>query len=126
MNIESEIKRLLDLALPLRSLDEDDPRKEPLGGIVDEINRLRAEQDKQAKTDPEQNAVVEGDDADTGKRTVLASDPHAASLRAKTDQQPNKADARNVSDAGAGGAGFRDPVGHTEKRKPGRPRKADK
>jgi hypothetical protein len=44
MNIESEIGRLLLLAAPLRALDEDDPAKIPLNGIVMEVNRLRAVQ----------------------------------------------------------------------------------
>lgn len=44
MSIEDDIKRLLELAAPLRLLEDDDPAKGPLTGIVDEINKLRAEQ----------------------------------------------------------------------------------
>ncbi len=44
MNIESEIERLMKLAEPLRALSEDDLAKQPLAGIVDEINALRAKQ----------------------------------------------------------------------------------
>lgn len=42
MTIEDQITALLSEAEPLRALSEDDPAKEPLGAIVDEINRLRA------------------------------------------------------------------------------------
>lgn len=39
--VEAQIAALLAAAEPLRKLDDDDPRKEPLGKLVDEINRLR-------------------------------------------------------------------------------------
>jgi hypothetical protein len=42
MNYEAEIQKLLATAEPLRALNDDDPRKEELGGIVDQINKLRA------------------------------------------------------------------------------------
>ena len=42
MSIETKIAELLDAAAPLRLLDDDDPAKDRLGFIVDEINRLRA------------------------------------------------------------------------------------
>lgn len=42
--IEAQINGLLAEADPLRSLDDDDPAVEPLAGIVDQINRLRAKQ----------------------------------------------------------------------------------
>lgn len=42
--LEEQIRGLLAEALPLRELDDDDPRVEPLAGIVDQINRLRAKQ----------------------------------------------------------------------------------
>lgn len=48
MNIEDQIQSLADLAAPLRELDDDDPAKAPLAGIVDEINRLRAVQARNA------------------------------------------------------------------------------
>ena len=44
MNIETEIARLLKLAEPLRKLDDEDPAKGPLTGIIDEVNALRAKQ----------------------------------------------------------------------------------
>jgi hypothetical protein len=46
MTLEDKIQQLLAEALPYRPLDEDDPKKEPLARIVDEINRLRAAQAK--------------------------------------------------------------------------------
>lgn len=42
--IEGEIQRLLDKADPLRELEDDDPKKAALPGLVDDINALRAEQ----------------------------------------------------------------------------------
>jgi hypothetical protein len=44
MDIEKQIAYLLATAEPLRALDDDDPRKEELGGIVEQINVLRAQQ----------------------------------------------------------------------------------
>jgi hypothetical protein len=42
MTIEDQIAALIAEAEPLRLLSEDDPEREPLTEIVDEINRLRA------------------------------------------------------------------------------------
>lgn len=42
MSIDAKIAELLAAAAPLRELDEDDPAKDRLGAIVDEINRLRS------------------------------------------------------------------------------------
>lgn len=44
MSIESQILALAAEADPLRVLPEDDSAKEPLNGIITEINRLRAVQ----------------------------------------------------------------------------------
>jgi hypothetical protein len=46
MDYDAEIAKLLEKALPLRSLDDDDPKKQELTGIVDEVNALREAQDK--------------------------------------------------------------------------------
>lgn len=46
--IHTRIAALLKEAAPLRELDHDDPRAEPLAGLVDEINKLRARQEKEA------------------------------------------------------------------------------
>ena len=40
--IEDQIAALLEKALPLRLLEDDDEAKRPLTAIVDEINALRA------------------------------------------------------------------------------------
>ena len=40
--IENKIAALLEKALPLRLLDDDDEAKRPLTAIVDKINALRA------------------------------------------------------------------------------------
>ena len=40
--IEEQIAALLEKALPLRLLDDDDEAKRPLTAIVDQINALRA------------------------------------------------------------------------------------
>lgn len=61
MSIEDEIQRLLKEALPLRSLEDDDPAKSPLPGIVDAINKLRAEQSREPVEVPA--ATIEGADA---------------------------------------------------------------
>lgn len=53
MSLEAKIQALLAHAEPLRPLDEDDPAKAPLAGIVDEINRLRAKQERIALLGPE-------------------------------------------------------------------------
>jgi hypothetical protein len=45
--IKDDIAALLAKAAPLRELDHDDPRAAPLAGIVDEINRLRAAQERE-------------------------------------------------------------------------------
>lgn len=47
MTLETQIQELLAQAEPLRALDDDDPRKEPLSAIVDHINGLRELQAKQ-------------------------------------------------------------------------------
>ena len=52
MTIEDQIQSLIAHAEPLRALDDDDPAKAPLAGIVDEINRLRAVQEKQGREAP--------------------------------------------------------------------------
>lgn len=57
MDIEAEIKRLLTLAEPLRSLDEDDLVKTPLAGIVDAINKLRAIQAAPGYVEPKPKAA---------------------------------------------------------------------
>lgn len=44
MSIEERIQELLAQAEPLRALNDDDPRKESLAGLVDRINGLREEQ----------------------------------------------------------------------------------
>lgn len=44
MSIQAQIEALLAQAAPLRCIPEDDPAHQPLAGIVDEINRLRAMQ----------------------------------------------------------------------------------
>lgn len=44
MTLQDRIEELLAEAAPLRELDEDDPAKAPLAGLVDQINALRAEQ----------------------------------------------------------------------------------
>ncbi|MGL5736244.1 MAG: hypothetical protein ACRCYS_15375 [Beijerinckiaceae bacterium] len=44
MKLEDQITELLEEALPLRELGDDDPAKERLAGIVDRINTLRAVQ----------------------------------------------------------------------------------
>lgn len=49
MNHEDLIQDLLKQADPLRPLDDDDPRKAQLTKLVDEINRLRREQELEAK-----------------------------------------------------------------------------
>ena len=46
---EDEIQALIAEAEPLRGLEEDDPARDVLGRIVDEINRLRALQAKAQK-----------------------------------------------------------------------------
>lgn len=61
MNTTEEIERLLALAEPLRAMHDDDPAKEPLTGIVDEINKLRAIEAKQPVIVAP--AAVEGADA---------------------------------------------------------------
>lgn len=48
MTLKDQIAALLAKAAPLRELEHDDPRAAPLAGIVDEINALRALQDKAA------------------------------------------------------------------------------
>lgn len=63
MTTEDRIQALLAKAEPLRELADDDPAKEPLAGIVDEINALRSRQAKDAMTVIDPPAVVEGDDA---------------------------------------------------------------
>lgn len=70
MKIEDKITELAEKAAPLRLLAEDDPKKEPLNGIIVEINALRALQSK-GKTEidgeaPKKRgrpATVEGADA---------------------------------------------------------------
>lgn len=42
MTLEDQIAALLAEAEPLRCLDDDDPKKEALGPLVDRINALRA------------------------------------------------------------------------------------
>jgi len=49
MTTEERIADLLALAAPLREMHDDDPAKEPLGGIIDQINRLREQQDKERR-----------------------------------------------------------------------------
>lgn len=49
MSHEDLIQELLKQADPLRPLDDDDPRKAQLTKLVDEINRLRREQELEAK-----------------------------------------------------------------------------
>ena len=92
MNIESEIARLLALAEPLRALADDDLAKEPLTGIVDEINVLRAEQNEGRDPGPSNalkvelasallasmNAIVEGAD----------HDPEASAIKAELARIP--------------------------------------
>jgi hypothetical protein len=46
MDYEKKIAELLAKGEPMRKLDDDDPRKEELRHIVDEVNALRAEQEK--------------------------------------------------------------------------------
>lgn len=48
-DIEDKIAALLKAAEPLRALDTDDPQAEPLAGIIDQINALRAKQDLMAR-----------------------------------------------------------------------------
>lgn len=44
--LETQIQALLKAAAPLRLLDADDPRTEELADIINQINRLRAQQSK--------------------------------------------------------------------------------
>jgi hypothetical protein len=48
-DIDAQIEKLLEAALPLYPLDEDDEKRYPLAGIIDKINALRAEQAEIAK-----------------------------------------------------------------------------
>lgn len=50
MTLKDQIAALLAKAAPLRELEHDDPRAAPLAGIVDEINRLRAQQEAEARS----------------------------------------------------------------------------
>lgn len=52
MTIEARIQELLAVAEPLRSLPFDDPDAKMLGPLVDEINALRAMQDKGLEIEP--------------------------------------------------------------------------
>lgn len=106
MTIEQEIQRLVDMAAPLREYEEDDPRKEPLAGIVDEINRLREMQSRMA---------------------IGIAGFGLARLADVFSDAPDSVETsgRNAVVEGSD-ATFHDPVGHTVKRKPGRPKKADK
>lgn len=84
MSIEDQISNLLAHADPLRLLHDDDPAKAPLAGIVDEINRLRAEQAAAAKEAPPTppvapQATEEGADAIAGGEFDLA-ELHASAL----------------------------------------------
>jgi hypothetical protein len=78
MTLEEQITELLVQAAPLRLLAGDDPEAEPLAGIVDKINALRAEQAKagpvavvakvadepvRKKPGPKPKGTVEGADA---------------------------------------------------------------
>ena len=47
MNLSERINLLLAEADKLRPLHEDDPKREPLGALIDEINELRAAQSVQ-------------------------------------------------------------------------------
>lgn len=88
MNTEAEIHRLLALAEPLRLLADDDLAKGPLTGIVDEINALRAEQNKPRQV----AAVIEGADHDPEAETIkaeLAREP--VKLPARRPGRPKKA-----------------------------------
>lgn len=49
MTHDDQIHELLAEAALLRHLPDDDPAKAPLTGIVDQINRLRHEQDQERK-----------------------------------------------------------------------------
>lgn len=80
MNLETEISRLLQMAEPLRCLPDDEPAKIPLTAIVDEINKLRAQQDRQANPLPE--PVIEGADADP------EAEPFKAALAEKPQPLP--------------------------------------
>lgn len=51
MTLEEKIASLLSEAEPLRCLLDDDPAKERLTGIVDAINKARAEQSAQVVQD---------------------------------------------------------------------------
>jgi len=65
------IDDLLAEAAPLRLLDPEDPAAARLGELVDEINRLRAEEERAALSVAYQDpppAVVEGADAEPIKR----------------------------------------------------------
>lgn len=101
MSIQARIDALLAKADPLRPLDEDDPRKEPLAGIVDEINRLRAEQSEE-RIRGSVNAVVEGADH-ASKEAAADADEAVQAVQAGQAQEVLK-----------------------PKRGPGRPKKADK
>ena len=80
MTLEDEIGLLLKRAEPLRCLPDDEPAKIPLTAIVDEINRLRAQQDRQANPLPE--PVIEGADADP------EAEPFKAALAEKPQPLP--------------------------------------
>lgn len=80
MTLEDQIQALLAKAEPLRALPDDEPAKDPLGGLVEEINALRALQDAAtrglADIDSMRNdieATVEGADAEPENR---AYDPN--------------------------------------------------
>lgn len=118
MTTEDQIQSLLAHAAPLRELADDDPNKAPLAGIVDEINRLRAVQEKQALQGEPVAATLSG-----------AHLPHTSAGEPIPDGMTQTYHAPSAFDAteeGADAAPVTEPPAEPPKRRGGRPRKEPK
>lgn len=127
MNLDAEIQHLIALADQYREYDEDDPRKQPLAGIVDEINRLREIQSRQAMgIEPKMEYIDKANPAPGTLEEMVAD--NALLMRANATIEG--ADAKETEDEQATETHAEEVAAHEEgqekllKRKPGRPKKA--
>lgn len=115
---EAEIAELAAQADPLRVLLDDDPAKEPLQGLVDQINALRHAQATADRVEVPQN------DPDEPVRLALLAEAESLGIRTENFLSIGKLTdliARRKLEIAAHNA----PEETEVKRGPGRPRKAD-
>src|ERR1051326_4331067 len=90
--IEDRIQGLLERAAPLRPLEEDDPRKEELARLVDEINRLRRIQETESRALFDKALAAQGSRAAVEAAEMLIQAEQNAREQFEDDDLPSRAE----------------------------------